>query len=78
MSKIGTSEVPTDPKPVESADMMVILKDKKDWTTTHDKDELAELMNKKMSAIPGVNLLFEQPIQMLFNELIAGVKSDVA
>lgn len=78
VSKIGTSEVPTDPMPVESADMMVILKDKKDWTTTHDKDELAELMNKKMSAIPGVNLLFEQPIQMRFNELIAGVKSDVA
>jgi cobalt-zinc-cadmium resistance protein CzcA len=78
VSKIGTSEVPTDPMPVESADLIIVLKDKKDWTSAKDKDELAEQMNKKMSAIPGINLSFEQPIQMRFNELIAGVKSDIA
>ena len=78
VSKIGTSEVPTDPMPIESADLIIVLKDKKEWTTAHDKEELAEKMNKVMSVIPGMNLSFEQPIQMRFNELIAGVKSDIA
>jgi heavy metal efflux system protein len=78
VSKIGTSEIPTDPMPIESADLIMVLKDKKDWVTANDKEALAEKMNEKMSAIPGVNLSFEQPIQMRFNELIAGVKSDIA
>lgn len=78
VSKIGTSEVPTDPMPIESADLLMVLKDKKEWTSANDKEELSEKMNKKMSIIPGVNLSFEQPIQMRFNELIAGVKSDIA
>ncbi|MEP7171148.1 MAG: efflux RND transporter permease subunit, partial [Bacteroidota bacterium] len=78
VSKIGTSEVPTDPMPIESADLIIVLKDKKEWTSAHDKEELAEKMNEKMSEIPGMNLSFEQPIQMRFNELIAGVKSDIA
>lgn len=78
VSKIGTSEVPTDPMPIESADLIIILKDKKEWTSARDKEELAEMMNKELGVIPGVNLSFEQPIQMRFNELIAGVKSDIA
>lgn len=78
VSKIGTSEVPTDPMPLESADMIMVLKDKEAWTTAKDKESLAEKMNEKMSVIPGVGLSFEQPIQMRFNELIAGVKSDIA
>jgi cobalt-zinc-cadmium resistance protein CzcA len=78
VSKIGTSEVPTDPMPVESADLLIVLKDKKEWTTATSREDLAEKMNAKMAAIPGVNLSFEQPIQMRFNELIAGVKSDIA
>lgn len=78
VSKIGTSEIPTDPMPIESADLIMVLKDKKEWVTAKDKEELAEKMNEKMAAIPGVNLSFEQPIQMRFNELIAGVKSDIA
>ncbi len=78
VSKIGTSEIPTDPMPIESADLIIILKDKKEWTSAQSKEELAEKMNEKLSVIPGVNLSFEQPIQMRFNELIAGVKSDIA
>ena len=78
VSKIGTSEIPTDPMPVESADLIMVLKDKEDWVSAKDKEVLAEKMNEKMSSIPGVNLSFEQPIQMRFNELIAGVKSDIA
>jgi cobalt-zinc-cadmium resistance protein CzcA len=78
VSKIGTSEIPTDPMPIESGDIIMVLKDKKEWTSAKDKEELAEKMNARMSVIPGVNLSFEQPIQMRFNELIAGVKSDIA
>ena len=78
VSKIGSSEIPTDPMPIESGDIIMVLKDKKEWTSAKDKEELAEKMNEKMAIIPGVNLSFEQPIQMRFNELIAGVKSDIA
>lgn len=78
VSKIGTSEVPTDPMPIESGDMIMVLKDRKDWVTANGKDGLAEKMKEKMEAIPGVNLSFEQPIQMRFNELVAGVKGDIA
>lgn len=78
VSKIGSSEIPTDPMPVESADLIIVMKEQKYWTTAHSREEMAELMNQKLSVIPGINLSFEQPIQMRFNELIAGVKSDIA
>lgn len=78
VSKVGTSEIPTDPMPIESADLIAVLKDHDEWTSADDKEELAMKMSEKMGAIPGVNLSFEQPIQMRFNELIAGVKSDLA
>ena len=78
VSKIGTSEIPTDPMPIESGDIIMVLKDKKEWVSAKDKDVLAGKMSEKMGVIPGVNLSFEQPIQMRFNELIAGVKSDIA
>lgn len=78
VSKIGSSEIPTDPMPIESADLIVVLKDKDEWTTAHNREELAEKMEERMSVVPGVNLSFEQPIQMRFNELIAGVKSAIA
>lgn len=78
VSKIGSSEIPTDPMPIESADLIVVLKDKDEWTSAENREELAEKMEEKLSVIPGVNLSFEQPIQMRFNELIAGVKSAIA
>ncbi len=78
VSKIGSSEIPTDPMPIQSGDLMVVLKEKDEWTTADTREELAEKMEKKMSVVPGVNLSFEQPIQMRFNELIAGVKSNIA
>ncbi|MBS1548042.1 MAG: efflux RND transporter permease subunit, partial [Bacteroidetes bacterium] len=78
VGKIGSSEIPTDPMPIESQDLIIVMKDRKDWTTTQDRMKMAELMSEKLSVIPGMNLSFEQPIQMRFNELIAGVKSDIA
>lgn len=79
VAKIGTSEVPTDPMPVHYADLNVILeKDKSKWTSAKDKEELAEKMTEVLNVIPGKNLVFEQPIQMRMNEMIAGVRSDIA
>jgi cobalt-zinc-cadmium resistance protein CzcA len=78
VTKIGTGEIPTDPMPIESGDMMVILKDKSDWTSADSREELAEKMEAALSVLPGARFEFQQPIQMRFNELMTGVKSDVA
>jgi cobalt-zinc-cadmium resistance protein CzcA len=78
VGKIGASEIPTDPMPIEAADMMVILKDQDEWTSAHTRQELAEKMQERLSRIPGVSFGFQQPIQMRFNELMTGVKQDVA
>ena len=78
VSKIGAAEIPTDPMPLETADLIIILKDKKTWTTTPNFNELSELMLKEMADIPGVQFEASQPIQMRFNELMTGVRSDVA
>ena len=78
VSKIGSSEIPTDPMPIEAADVMIILKDKSEWTSAETKEELIEKMEKALNVIPGVTTEFSQPIQMRFNELMTGVRSDVA
>jgi len=78
VSKIGSSEIPTDPMPVNNADVIVVMKEKKDWVSANSKEEMVEKMNAVLQNIPGLNLSFEHPIQMRFNELIAGVKSDLA
>lgn len=78
VSKIGTSEVPTDPMAIEDADIMIILKEKADWTTTQDREELVGMMKDKLARIPGVSFEFTQPIQLRFNELTTGAKTDVA
>jgi cobalt-zinc-cadmium resistance protein CzcA len=64
--------------PIEASDMMVILKDKKEWTSARTFDELAEKMNAKIQAIPGVTAGFQFPVQMRFNELMTGSRSDIA
>lgn len=78
VGKIGSSEIPTDPMPIEASDLIVILKDKSGWKKAHDREALTEKMNAALQAIPGVTFGFQQPIQMRFNELIAGVRQDVA
>ena len=78
VSKIGTAEVPTDPMAVEDADIMIILKDKADWVTTSDREELVEKMKESLEIIKGAEFEFTQPIQLRFNELMTGVKTDVA
>jgi cobalt-zinc-cadmium resistance protein CzcA len=78
VSKIGSGEIPTDPMPVEGADLMIILKDKSEWTSATNREELANKMSEALSVLPGVNFGFQQPIQMRFNELMSGVRQDVA
>ncbi|MCZ8215043.1 MAG: efflux RND transporter permease subunit, partial [Cyclobacteriaceae bacterium] len=78
VGKIGAGEIPTDPMPIEACDLMVILKDKSEWKKADNREELAEKMGEALEAIPGVNFGFLQPIQMRFNELISGVRQDVA
>ncbi|MFD1872759.1 CusA/CzcA family heavy metal efflux RND transporter [Hymenobacter bucti] len=78
VGKSGTSEIPTDPMSMEDSDEMIILKDRSLWTSASSREELAGKMQAALAGIPGVNLEFQQPIQMRFNELISGVKSDVS
>lgn len=77
VSKIGSSEIPTDPMPIEAADLMVILKDKSSWTQASSTTELAEKMAEALKAVPGVTHGIQQPIQMRFNELASGARQDV-
>ncbi len=78
VGKTGSAEVPTDPMPPEATDLMIVLKPKREWTTTKDYNELSRLIEKKMEVIPGVFFEANQPIQMRFNELMTGIRQDVA
>jgi cobalt-zinc-cadmium resistance protein CzcA len=77
VGKIGSSEIPTDPMPVEACDLIISLKEHSQWTKAENKDELAEKMTAALDAIPGVSFGFQQPIQMRFNELMTGARQDV-
>ena len=78
VSRIGAAEIPTDPMSMEESDVIIKLKPKKEWVSARTKDELAEEFKKALAVIPGMELEFTQPIEMRFNELITGVKSDIA
>ncbi|MBK5279985.1 MAG: CusA/CzcA family heavy metal efflux RND transporter [Bacteroidia bacterium] len=77
VGKTGSGEVPTDPMPIEASDMMIILKDKSEWTSATSFDELAEKMAKALEVLPGVTYGFQYPVQMRFNELMTGARQDV-
>lgn len=78
VSRIGSAEIPTDPMPVERADIMIALKPKAEWTSAKTTPELMEKMEETLSAIPGLEAEISQPIQMRNNELQTGIKQDVA
>jgi cobalt-zinc-cadmium resistance protein CzcA len=78
VSRIGASEIPTDPMGINSCDLIIQLKDPSEWKNAETMEELEEKMDKELDAFPEVSFEFTQPIQMRFNELIAGVKSDIA
>jgi cobalt-zinc-cadmium resistance protein CzcA len=75
--KTGCGEIPTDPMPIEASDVMIILKDKSEWTSAKTFDQLSEKMKAVVAEIPGVSVGFQFPVQMRFNELMTGAKQDV-
>ncbi len=77
VTKIGSGEVPTDPMPMEASDMMVILKDKSEWTSAKTFDELSKKMSVALQDVPGITAGFQYPVQMRFNELMTGARQDV-
>jgi len=76
--RIGAAEVPTDPMSMEEIDMIIRLKPKKTWKSAKTKEALAEKFKEALSVIPGIDYEFTQPIEMRFNELITGVRADIA
>lgn len=78
VGKTGAAEVPTDPMPPEASDLIIVLKPQKEWTSGRNYNELSEAIMEKLEAIPGVFFEKNQPIQMRFNELMTGIRQDVA
>lgn len=78
VGKTGAGEVPTDPMPPGATDMMIILKPQSEWKSGRSYEELGDAIEEKLRVIPGVFIEKSQPIQMRFNELMTGIKQDVA
>ena len=78
VTRIGSSEIPTDPMPMERGDMMLAMKPKAEWTSAATKEEMIEKMETALAVIPGINVEITQPMQMRFNELMTGIRQDVA
>lgn len=78
VSRIGAAEVPTDPMSMEQSDVIIKLKPKNEWTSAKNKDALADKFKEALTVIPGMEVEFTQPIEMRFNELVTGVRADVA
>src|SRR5262249_25928528 len=77
-SRIGTAEIATDPMGVELTDFFITLKPRNEWTKAHTQAELTELIEKELRQLPGQRIAFSQPIEMRINEMISGVRSDLA
>lgn len=78
VGKTGAAEVPTDPMPPEATDLMVVLKPQKEWKSGRSYSDLGAAILEKLEVIPGVFFEKNQPIQMRFNELMTGIRQDVA
>lgn len=78
VARVGASEIPTDPMNVEQCDLMITMKDHSEWTNATDREDMAQKMADVLTQeVPGSSSEFTQPIQMRFNEMITGTKSDV-
>ena len=79
VAKIGTAEVPTDPMAVEDADVMIVMKPFKEWTSAASRAEMVEKMKEALEPLSDrAEFNFSQPIQLRFNELMTGAKADIA
>lgn len=78
VTRIGAAEVPTDPMSMEESDVIITLRPKKEWVSASSKNELADKFKEALAVIPNMEVEFTQPIEMRFNELITGVRADIA
>jgi cobalt-zinc-cadmium resistance protein CzcA len=78
VSRTGRSDISSDPMGVGESDIYVLLRPRKEWTTAHNKDGLVAALRDKLASVPGVEFGYTQPIQMRVDELISGVKSQIA
>ena len=78
VSKTGRAEISEDPMGPEQTDVFVMLKPRRTWTSGRSKAELADAMQRELAQLPGLRYSFSQPIALRVNELISGVKSDLA
>ena len=77
-SRIGVADLPMDPMPIDIADIFVILKPEKEWKEVSTKKELMAQVKEVVNVFPGINYEFSQPIEMRFNELLTGIREDLA
>lgn len=77
-SRMGVADLPTDPMPIDIADIFVILKPQEQWTKAETKEELMDKVSEAVNVLPGINYEFTQPIEMRFNELLSGIREDLA
>ncbi len=78
VSRTGRAEISEDPMGPEQTDLTIMLKPRKGWTAATSKEQLVEKMQDELKAFPGIRPAFSQPIALRVNELISGIKSDVA
>jgi len=76
-TRTGTPEVATDPMGVELSDVFMSLKPRREWKKARNQQELVAKMDEELSDLPGMNVVFTQPIEMRFNEMIAGIRTDL-
>jgi len=76
-SRIGTAEVATDPMGTELTDIFVSLTPREEWTQANSQAELVAAMQKELADLPGLNMVFTQPIEMRMNEMVSGIRSDL-
>jgi len=78
VTRIGSSEIPTDPMPMERGDMMLAMKPKAEWKTAKTREQMMAKMEETLAGLPGIHASISQPMQMRFNELMTGIRQDVA
>ncbi|MFV0268058.1 MAG: CusA/CzcA family heavy metal efflux RND transporter [Draconibacterium sp.] len=77
-TRIGVADVPTDPMPIDIGDIFILLKPKNEWTKAETKEELVDKIRDEVGVFAGINYEFSQPIEMRFNELLTGIREDLA
>ena len=77
-TRTGSAEVATDPMGLELSDAFITLRDRSQWKRARSQDQLVKVMEAELSSLPGMRMVFTQPIEMRVNEMVAGVRSDVA